>query len=316
MEADLVSAQYGIGQVNERVIYLIRLPLFVFMAGLLMPTSVERRKDFSYLKLRLGDLLWVYVLWSLLQGAVEVLTSSVKNVPTTWPEVLNLWVPRAQLWYLPFLAIISIAIVAAKPWRGGVRLWISLGAALIFSAGMWGHDGTTILTRGMSLTIFLVLGATVGARRLIALWDRTSFPVLLAAAILGLATAAWIGLTTPAIMPTSHLLLPWSVGGVALGLVGSLGGMLGAIALVLLVCRLFPVFERASAFVGRHSMAVYLGHITAMAGVRILLLRVGVESVWMHTILGTVVGTSASLLIVALARHLPWLLRAPQVLRR
>lgn len=314
MEPGLASAHSGVGLFNERVLYLIRLPLFVVVSGLLMSTSVERRGTWRYLWARLVDLMWVYLLWTLLQGGVEVITSPFKNVPTTWAEVANLWVPRAQLWYLPFLMIISVLIVATKPWRGGWRLMLGLALGFAISLVDWGHDGTTILTRGMSLAIFIFAGASLGRQRLFALWDRATSGFLAGLGIVAVPAAVMIGLGTSAIMPTSDRLGPWTLHGVLLGMLGATLGVVGVSSLVVLVCRWWAGFQRGAAYLGRHAMAIYLGHITAMAGVRIVLLRLGVDSVTVHVVAGTVIGTMACLLIVWIAKYIPWLLNAPRPL--
>ena len=316
METGLVTPTAGIGLVNERVVYLIRLPLFVLVTGLLMATSVERRGTGGYLWARVRDVGWVYVLWSLLQGAVEVFTSSVKNTPTTWAEVLNLWVPRAQLWYLPFLIISSVVVVIIKPWRNPPRLLVGLAVAIVISVLGWGHDGATIATRGMSLFVFIMIGAAIGRQRLVQWWDVASRWMLLLLGVSGLALATWLGLHTDAIMPTSHKLLPWTAQGISLGLIGAVAGVVGLSSLVVLLVGAWPAAGRVFALLGRHSMEIYLGHITVMAAVRVLLLKLGVESVALHVFLGTLIGTFACLLITWIAKYVPWLLRAPRLRSR
>lgn len=314
MEPGLASAHAGIGLWNERVLYLIRLPLFVIISGLLMPSSVDRRGPKHYLWARTVDLMWVYLLWTLLQGAVEVLASSVKNVPTSWAEVATIWVPRAQLWYLPFLAIVSVLVALVRPWRGGWRLALGIIVGLVISILGWGHDGTTVATRGMSLTIFVMLGAAITRPRLFCWWDQMRSWWLLLVGVVSTGVATWLGLKTPAIMPTSDGLMDSGFLGVLLGLSGATLGVVGVSLLVVLLCRWAKWFEMTFAFLGRHAMAIYLGHITAMAAARTVLVKLGVSAVSVHIIVGTLVGTCASLLIVWVARWVPWLLAAPSAL--
>ena len=315
MEPGIVSAQYGVGEVNERVIYLIRLPMLVLLTGVLMPASVDRRGTKNYLIARIPDILWLYVVWTLLQGGVEVLTSAIKNTPTTWAQVLRLWEPIAQLWYLPFLAIATVVIAVVKPWRSTARLVLGLAFSLPVSAWFWGQDGTTVLTRGMSLLVIAMAGAVIGRDRLLALCGAMPRPALAAIGAAGLAVATILGLHTGAIMPTSDHILPWSIGGVALGMVAAAAGMVGSIALVFAFTSQTGPVSSFLAMLGRNTLVIYVGHITVMAATRILLLRLGVDSAVIHIVAGTVVGTLAPLLIVSLARYVPWLIRAPRPLR-
>ncbi|MBB1513205.1 acyltransferase family protein [Tessaracoccus sp. MC1627] len=104
----------------DRALYLLHLPVFAFATGLLMPRPVERDGQARYLRERLSLLLYLFLLWTLIEGTAEVLTSSVKNVPVTWVEVLSIWTPLGPLWFLPLLMLATVVVVVLAPWRGPV----------------------------------------------------------------------------------------------------------------------------------------------------------------------------------------------------
>ena len=89
----------------------------------------------------------------------------------------------------------------------------------------------------------------------------------------------------------------WTWDSTLLGLIGAVFGVAGVLLIGAVVASI-PMIGHGLAFLGRYSMATYLGHITVMAALRVVLLRAGVESVFLHAFLGTAVGTGASLLIV------------------
>ncbi len=315
MGAGLLSSISLLSVFNERYLYLVLLPLFVFVNGLLISRSVERKGTKHYLWERLTDLCWVYLLWTFLQGGTEVLTSPFKNVPTQWHEVFAIWAPRAQLWYLPYLMVATVLLVLIRPWRGGARLWIGIICGALISYAGWGHDGTTVLTRGMSLMVFIIIGATWGAHRTFRMWDSASNALLLLLGSAGSVAAVFIGFTAASTMPTANLPLGWDPLGIFLGFAGAMAGIIGLSSLVILICRFSDHLKDFFAYLGRHSMAIYLGHITSMAAVRILLARVGIENVTIHILAGTMIGGLACLMIVWLARPMPWLLAAPAWLK-
>lgn len=115
----------------DRALYLLHLPVFAFATGLLMPRPVERDGRARYLRARLSLLAYLFLLWTLIEGSAEVLTSSVKNVPVTWWQVLSVWRPLGPLWFLPLLMLATVVVVILSPWYS-----VRLGTA--FPLGYYG----------------------------------------------------------------------------------------------------------------------------------------------------------------------------------
>lgn len=122
--AGLADPSQPVWAFMDRTLYLFHLPVFAFATGLLMPRSVERDGRAGYLRARLSLLLYLFLLWTLIEGTAEVLTSSVKNVPVTWVEVLSIWIPLGPLWFLPLLMLATVVVVVLAPWRGGGSAWL------------------------------------------------------------------------------------------------------------------------------------------------------------------------------------------------
>ncbi len=110
IDAGAPGAPAWVGDLN-RALYLTHLPVFAFLTGLLMPRGVERRGQSAYLRERLLLLLHLYLVWTFIQGSIEVLASSVTNRPTSWSEVLTVWTPLAHLWFLPAFAVATCVVV-------------------------------------------------------------------------------------------------------------------------------------------------------------------------------------------------------------
>ena len=95
-------------RLSDSVLYTFHMPLFFFLSGLFFQPSLRRHGPAGMIGSKIGTLLWPYLVWSLLQGAIEVLLSSHTNHPITWHEVLALWDPRAQFWFLMALFIVFV----------------------------------------------------------------------------------------------------------------------------------------------------------------------------------------------------------------
>lgn len=292
-------------QAVDRVVYLTHLPVFAWVSGLLMTRPVRRRGARAYLLPRLADFAYLYLLWTLLQGGLEVATSGVKNNPVTWLDVVNIFLPIGHLWFLPTLALGTVLGVAAL---SGMPRLVAI-VSVVVGLAAWGHEDQ-IMFAGGGLLPFFVLGALCGHER----WSRFARRILdrppYAVAGLMAATGLIVVLSPGALPPTST--------GPAYGLTAVLLGVLCsvlAVLVVLLVCGALARRWRLDrvARLGRDSLPIYLAHIAFTAGVRVVLLRLGVTDVWLHLFAGTAAGIAGPLLLTTLlGKPLWWLFRRPR----
>lgn len=295
ISAGLAPVGGVVWQATERVVYFMHLPLFVITTGLLLAQSVGRVQVRPYLARRIPLLVWPFLIWTAIQGAAEVGLGRLRNSSTSWLDVVKLWIPIGHLWYLPFLLLALLIVVPLRPWESARRAGLSCGLALVVSLLAWGHDGQTVATRGMSLLIFLTLGAALGLARLTRFWN-------------------WLGLTTDALQPTANE--PFGPPG-SRTLLGFVVCLLAVIGIGCLVAGLVGLLGRRLSWLaslGRYSLQIYLAHILVTAGVRIGLVGFGVDDQLVHIVLGTVLGTALPLVLVWAARFVPWLFTPPPAL--
>ena len=67
----------------------------MFLAGLFVATSVRRYGMAGFLRRRLVELLWVYLVGELINTTASVVLASVTNGEATWLDVVRLWAPTA-----------------------------------------------------------------------------------------------------------------------------------------------------------------------------------------------------------------------------
>ena len=104
----------------DRVLYLVHLSTFAYLSGLFVRRSVERDGARQMVLRRTTLMVWLYLLWTVIQGSTRVAASSVSNIAITVGDVLRIWVPEGQLWFLPWLIAVTVVAMVTRPWRGGV----------------------------------------------------------------------------------------------------------------------------------------------------------------------------------------------------
>ena len=96
----------------DSVIYSFHMPLFFFLSGLFFIQTLRKRGARGFFINKTETILYPFIVWSLLQGGIEVILSSHTNNHTSIADVLSLfWEPRAQFWFLYALFLISIISV-------------------------------------------------------------------------------------------------------------------------------------------------------------------------------------------------------------
>jgi len=104
-----VSMDENTYKIIYSIIYSFHMPLFFFLAGLFFYESLLKRGWRGLIANKIDSIAYPYILWSLLQGSIEVFLNQWTNGHTTFFEVLKLlWVPRAQFWFLYALFLVII----------------------------------------------------------------------------------------------------------------------------------------------------------------------------------------------------------------
>src|ERR1051325_2370139 len=84
----------------DSVIYSFHMPLFFFLSGLFFYSSFVKRGTGGLLVNKIDTIVYPFLVWSLLQGSVEALMSRYTNGGVSFSEVLTVWEPRQQFWFL------------------------------------------------------------------------------------------------------------------------------------------------------------------------------------------------------------------------
>ena len=121
------------------LLILARMPLFFFVSGLFAFRVVVRADALSFRRDRVGNLVYLYALWTALlflstRGVWHVLFDA--PLPY-WRQLQLFWDPPLTIWFLYALAI---AFVLARLLRG-LPIWlVTLGVVAAYSAAVWTGD--------------------------------------------------------------------------------------------------------------------------------------------------------------------------------
>ena len=298
--------EYATTALVDRINTFWCLSVFAFVSGAFVPRGVRKQGVPAYVWDRMTQFFFVYVVWTVLQGGVQLLASSAINTPTSVGAMLSIWRPLGQLWYLPFLILVTLVFVPMQPWLGRRGAWI-LGATAVISFAFWGYDGGYVGTQGLGLVVFFVGGMVIGGERVKTALDRftpataaiVGVPLLIAGLAIGILTSA----PTPTVFWDGRTVVA-TVVGIAVGFV-----TFAAVLLLGQTARSVGVL----ALLGRRSLDIYLAHITMASGTRIVLAHLGVTSIWLIAVLCFGVGVFGPVLLGTVLRRvkLGWIFDGP-----
>lgn len=293
-------------------LYSVHMPLFALLFGLNIPGAWQRRGTTAYALNRVIGFIYLYLIWSLIQGTAEALGARFSNGGTTWAQVANIFQPLAHLWYLPWMVAVFGFLVLAKPWESALRSFFSLLLLLGCAGIFWGVSYPFIFGSGIAIYIFALVGAIVGTERIGTL---NQLPVVIAVPFVCMtlgAFGAFIFSSIPLTTPT--LLDPYrTVSSVLYGMGATVTGILGVTALVACLSRYFSF--KALEFLGRYSLHIYLMHLLVTPLTRILLTINGVNNPTIIMLISMVAGVGLPLCGALLfEKRLPWLFSPPSIL--
>lgn len=286
----------------DSIIYSFHMPLFFFLSGLFFFHSLSRRGPAALTLTKIDTIIYPYVLWSLIQGLTEVGLAGYTTGHASLSEVLSLWHPRVQFWFL--YALFLVVLTAIIIYRTDARPLLVAVLAAAAVAYIYQDRIPSLLHSDYVVKnfIFFALGVWFSTAR-----DRVSENAGLAAAV---GVVAFV-----AVQYVFH---------VQLGLVYTDKGgaaLLVAIVSILTVTSVSMLLARAPSplilALGRASMAIFLMHILAGSGARIILGRVlGVQDAGIHLLVGCLAGVLLPMLVLRLSARLgirglveapPWL---------
>jgi fucose 4-O-acetylase-like acetyltransferase len=284
----------------DSVVYSFHMPLFFFLSGLFFYKSFSKNGGAKLIFSKVDTVFYPYVIWSLLQGSVQVLLSNYTNGNVTLVKVFSvLWSPGAQFWFL--YALFAIFILSSVVYS----LISKRFTLLIFICSVALYLYPVFLPQGFifrfisSNFVFFVLGI------IFTMYLKTVY------------FTSWLTCLSLAL---SFMFGQWLFHGYL-----SYGYMDKGVESLLLACisiafvvSISLLLSRSNfkylAYIGSSSMGIYLMHIFAASGSRVILSKaLKVDSVAIHLVIGCLMGVVAPLIALFLIDKvkLKYVLSAP-----
>ncbi len=277
----------GLWRSADALVYSFHMPLFFILAGWLFRQSLARQGALRLLGNKIRTVVYPYLLWSVVQGSVEILTAGSTNSGNR-PDLLQiLWQPFDQFWFL--YALFYVFVVATLIYTISRRhltplLLLSVGLYLIPPQTMTGNA----LVYVAQYLLYFALGVLCSLKLPVPLppTRRWVFGVLGAAITLAI----------------NFYPIEWDAESLNwVGRLTSLGCALGAaIACLCGVSSLWPSLQGWLRHYGRYSLQIFLLHILLASGARIVLLKLfGIHSAGLHLFVGLGAGVWGSVALAA-----------------
>lgn len=284
----------------DSVIYTFHMPLFFFLSGLFFTHSFEKWGGRGLLINKIDTIVYPLVLWSIIQGAIEVYLSNYTNGNLSYSEVFTvLWAPRAHFWFLYALFVLFVfttLLYSLLP-RKVLTIALALTAlGYLFQSSLSVNIITGYINNNMVFFAFGILFSNVAPKR-----DLGSTPVLLTLAIL------FVGLQY-----VFHQVMGLSFEdkGPALLVLA----LVSILFVVSLSARLSRTQLKWLIRLGASSMGIYLMHVLAGSGVRVMLKSfLGNESLSAHLLAGCLAGLLVPVVVMMFINkyNIPFVISAP-----
>lgn len=288
----LEAAHIGLNKtffyVSDTFIYGFHMPLFFFVAGLFVERWVNKYSSYKEAVFeKVKTILWPYILWSLIQGCVNVLLSSMTNSSITWNDLAFkiLFRPFGQFWFL-YVLFIQYLFVLSIYKRFSLKTILIISGCIFLTqpylSNYW------VLGKLFGNTIFLCLGLMVnkiGVIRLADIFMRFRYQYI------------------ATIFFTISIFYVFEMNNLITGFLVAISGILFIIrSSIILSNHKLVIWVKE---LGILTMPIYLLHIFFASGVRIILEKfIGNTSVLLHLLIGTLCGVFLPMAIYKLFKKL------------
>ncbi len=274
----------------DSIVYSFHMPLFFFLSGLFFYHSFSKRGAIGLTLNKVDTIVYPYLIWSILQGVFEALLSNYTNGNVTFSEVFALWEPRAQFWFLYalfFVFVASSAIYSIISDKYTVLVFVL--ASVLYVSGSLPLDITAMLFIAKNL-VYFAFGIVFTKYNLSKILS-SNMALLITMFAFILSQYLFHGYLDK--LHTNK------------GVESLLLACISILFIVSLSIAISKTHNRFLAFIGASSMAIYLMHVLAGSGTRVILSKIlGFDAVAIHLTIGCLAGVLLPLLALSVINTL------------
>jgi fucose 4-O-acetylase-like acetyltransferase len=263
---------------SDSVIYGFHMPFFFFLSGLFVESSFRKRGAKDYLLDKFSRIAYPYIIWSILQVGVEVLFSSQTQQGATLSDLAAIaYRPWGQFWFLYALLLMHITYTIFNAFKKYSNPLMLAAATILF----FFPPTANIMALPGFCAHFIFFAVGIAFKNKITEIENLNVPlwgvILFFAALIGSGYFIFENLIAPVrLAESSHPVYFLYL------------SMLGIIACSVLAQYLARKnIAQFLQVLGTYSLQIYLVHMLAGVGIRMILLKVfGIQNWIVHTIVG------------------------------
>ncbi|MGO4957874.1 acyltransferase family protein [Luteococcus sp. Sow4_B9] len=286
----------------DSIIYSFHMPLFFFLSGLFFHGSFRKRGTVGLLATKVDTIVYPYLVWSLLQGSIEAVLAGQTNAGASFTDVLKLWIPRQQFWFLYalFLVFCAAMLVYRRVKPKAFLAVVALGALIfLVKSAFPEHFLVGFITHNF---VFFAFG--VWFNEVKGFIEARAVGMMIGSGVLFVAAEYWFH------RPTQNN----SADGGLASLCMAVLGIVFTVSTCMVLARR-PVQWMLT--IGTLSMPIFLMHILCSSGSRIILSKaLGIDDGLLHIITGCALGILVPIIVTTFlqARGITGLFEAPPAL--
>lgn len=263
----------------DQFIYSFHMPLFFLLSGLFLTRSVSKLSFTQFLADKCRTILYPYVVWSSVTIAIKCCVGPLAHQQRSAVDIFDLlYAPIEQYWFLYVLFCLVVTFgfllsIRIKP------VTLVAVALLIHPAVVSFHVNWSVFYEITSSAIYVALGMVAGRYFLQKITNVGFWPLYF---------VLLTGFGSVAINAAYSLPPMFQISTALCGIAGSLA-----------LARLLQLFglNRLVEFLGRRSLEIFVVHSMASAAARIFLQEIGIRSIGVHVVVGTVAGLAFPLVL-------------------
>lgn len=285
-----IETHYVFYGIVDSIVYSFVMPLFFFLSGMFFYGSFSKRGAMKLINSKIDTIVYPYLVWSIVQGMIEVSLSAHTNGDVSYAEVFSLlWSPRAQFWFLYALFmtfLLASAVFSIVPKKASTAVFLLAAMAYIYSSILPEVFVVSVMAQHF---VFFALGIVFSLHFKAEQLSKPWMLWLLACAFLAgqFMFHQILGLNY----------LDFGIASLALAIIS-------IFFIISLSMQISLKPNPLIVLIGSSSMAIYLMHVLAGGGARVLLRSMGIESFVTHVMIGCLVGLFVPLLVVVIISRL------------
>ncbi len=273
--------------------YAFMVPVFFVVAGWFSERTYQTKGGAYQLSYVLRAILYPYIVWTVAQTALMILSKAGNRVPS-WADLPGFLIfGSMQFWFLRALVAAYCFQLVLRAVRIGEFAGLAISGAALVLFSLHPNAAPPSIIHPASHLFYFVAGAFCFRHRL-RLSGRAALRLVAGLGLLSLLALHFLG---------ARCDTPFRPVTAMVGIVASLS-----------LCALLPDSWWLSILklLGRHSLPIYCLHVIFAAGVRAILFKAGVRNFDVQVFLGSIAGTvfPLGISICSLGRF-EWLFRFP-----